>query len=402
MSEPTEAGNPQPVSPVLGDTDARTALGQAGVVHDVNQMLAVILGRAELLLQREGGEGDREDLQAIALATRDAAAMLKRLQRGLPPRQPGGSSAAVNLKDTVAEVFLLIRPAGSAGWHQPGQKAPSPAWVMDPAVPGDLYTTVPGQVVREVLSNLVVNALEAMPTGGRVEIDALAEGERVVVTVTDSGPGLDRAAADHIFEPGYTSSGQEFRGVGLAGSRQLLKCFDGRLDLASQRGPGASFQLDLPMIRPPAKSVGERASDTETRSVPEARSASFPVLVVDDDEAVRGMLADVLAELDCLVTVARDARTALDHFAPGVFGLVVVDQTLPGRSGMELASLLRQQDPEVIIALISGWGQEELLAGVDPASVDLTASKPLDWARINEILNHGAALLRERRETGSG
>ncbi|MCK9995088.1 MAG: hybrid sensor histidine kinase/response regulator [Candidatus Krumholzibacteria bacterium] len=375
------------------------SLRQAGVVHDVNQMLAVIMGRAELLQQCEGSNSRREDLAAIILAAGDAAAMLKRLQRGLPPPHGHGDQAAVNLREAVRAVSLLIRPEGTERWASPEEESGQGSWIFDLGVPADLFTSVPGQVIREVLSNLLVNALEVLPDGGRIRVDAATDRGRVVLTIADNGPGLDKETAHRIFEPGFTSSGGEFRGIGLAGSRQLLKCFDGRLDLGPDQGTGAQFLLDLPRVEPvPAKSEAE-VSKVDGQ---ESRPVSFPVLVVDDEPAVRDMLSDVLTELDCRVTVARDANSALDRFVPEEFGLAMVDQSLPGRSGLELAAVLRERDPYLVVVLITGWGQEETLASVDPAIVDMTATKPLEWTHIIELLDKGERLNRQRRDAGSG
>ncbi|MEN8005966.1 MAG: ATP-binding protein [Candidatus Krumholzibacteriota bacterium] len=399
MPEKRGGGDRNPAANNHSETSAAALLRKAGAVHDINQMLAVIVGRAELLLMREGSGSRREDLEAIVLAAGDAAAMIKRLQRGLPEDQRDGSAAVVNLRDAVRAVSLLIRPEGTGSWAKAGHDESPGSWVLEQDVPADLFSSVPGQVVREVLSNLLINALEVLPAGGRINIAASARQGRVTLSVTDNGPGLDKDLAGRIFEPGFSSSGEEFRGVGLAGSRQLLKCFDGRLDLDSEQGIGARFLVDLPRIDRVVHAAEEKnRGETE----PGSRPAGFPVLVVDDDTGVRDMLTDVLTELDCRVTPFRDAHSALEGFAPGKFGLALVDQSLPGRSGLELASLLRKQDQSLVIVLITGWGREELLAGADKAIVDLTATKPLEWKRLNEILDKSADLLRQRRLAGSG
>jgi len=387
-----------PANQYPADTVEGASLRQAGAVHDVNQMLAVIMGRAELLQQREVSDSRREDLGAIILAAGDAAAMLKRLQRGLPPPQGQGDQAAVNLREAAQAVSLLIRPEKTRRWAQPEDDPGPQSWVFDLAVPADLFTSVPGQVVREVLSNLLVNALEVLPDGGIIRVDAGADQGRVVMTVTDNGSGLDKETAHRIFEPGFTSSNGEFRGIGLAGSRQLLKCYDGRLDLGPDQGPGAQFQLDLPSVE---HTSGVPESGTSPPVGQDSRPVSFPVLVVDDEPAVRDMLSDVLTELECRVTAVPDAKSAIDRFVPGEFGLALLDQTLPGQSGLELAARLREKDSCLAVVLITGWGQEEVLASVDPAIVDMTATKPLEWTRIIELLDRGESLNRQRRETAN-
>lgn len=222
--------------------------------------------------------------------------------------------------------------------------------------------------------------------------------ERVKLNVTDNGPGLDKKIAARIFEPGFSSSGEEFRGIGLAGSRQLLECFDARLVTGPESPAGAHFVMDLPLAPAPRAIAEEKCGP---QGEPGDRPTGFRVLVVDDEPGVRDMLTDLLTEMDCLVASFRDAREALAGFSPGRFGLALVDQTLPGRSGLELAARLRELDRSLVIVLISGWGQEEMLATADPAIVDQTAVKPLEWVRLNEILDKGSRLHRKRRQAGA-
>ena len=353
-------------------------------------MLAVIMGRAELLLERGLNAGIADDLRAIILAADDAAAMLKRLRRGVPQRDRE-EEAAVNLRRAAEAVGLLIRPPMTGKWGLPAAGG-GPRWDFTWDVPADLHTSVPGQVMREVLSNLLVNALEVMPTGGNIRLDAMADPARVRVTVADDGPGLDNETARRIFEPGFTSREGDFRGIGLAGSRQLLKCFDGRLELAAGQEPGAAFVLDLPRAAAPPTGSAEPVASAA------AAAAGLDVLVVDDETGVREMLTDVLTALGCRVTAARDATEGLEAFGRGGFDLALLDQTLPGRSGLDLAGALRERDPHLVVVLVSGWGQEEVLAGADPAVVDLTAYKPLPWNRIREILAQATGIHQQRKD----
>ena len=351
------------------------------------------MGRAELLLERETTEPCAEDLRAIVLAAGDAAAMVKRLQGGLPPQVREGAESAVSLHETAETVSLLIRPAETGRWGPSPDGAAGSVWEFKRDVPADLFTSVPGQVVREVLSNLLVNALEALPSGGHILLDAMADPERVILTVADDGPGLDNETAERIFETGFTSHQEEFRGVGLAGSRQLLKCFDGRLDLGPQQVVGARFVLDLPRVAAPPVSP----TVLPRKVAMDHKAAGLKVLVVDDEPAVRQMLGDVLAELGCRVVTARNAAEALVEFDQGEFELALIDQTLPGKSGLDLAAGLRERDGHLVVVLISGWGQEEVLAGADPAIVDMTDNKPLELSRIRDILARASGLHGHRK-----
>lgn len=392
MSANHRDGNPDPTGTGHADLSVDATLRRSGAVHDINQMLAVIMGRAELLLQREATEPCEEDLKAIVLAAGDAAAMLKRLQRGLPAQGQDSSPPSVSLRETAEAISLLIRPAATGRWGASPAGEAGPAWEFQWDVPADLYTSVPGQVVREVLSNLLLNALDVLPGGGRIMLEAMGDPGRVVLTVADDGPGLDNETARRIFEPGFTSHEGEFRGIGLAGSRQLLKCFDSRLDLGPIQGPGARFVLDLPRAAPPPS-----RTEPAQKTVQGFRTMGLKVLVVDDEPAVRDMLSDVLTEFKCEVITARNASEALTEFSHGGFALAILDQTLPGRTGLDLASDLREQDEALVVVLISGWGQKEVLATVDPALIDMTENKPLEMKRIKDILVRASGLHDQRK-----
>lgn len=363
--EPDDSGQPP-----------EEALAVAGVVHDVNQMLAVITGRAGLLLKRAEDAELARHLQAILLASGDAATMLKRLSGG----QTAGVAAQGRtlLREVAEQARLLVWPADDQAWP----------WQND--IGEQLSTSVPPQVLREVLANLLLNALEVMPDGGRMTLSA-EEGPdgRVLLRVSDSGPGLPNGDPEQIFGLGFSASGKKGRGVGLAGCRQLLQGAQGMLtaEVRPAGGPsGAILILDLP--------VGEStvaASGGAPAAVP-----AMAVLVVDDEVVVREMLSDVMAEWGCGVQAYRDGATTLAQYTPGSAAVAVIDVNLPGISGLELATRLRDSDPCLSIVMVTGWRQDDILAKTDPLVVDQKAHKPLELANIRDILIQGHQLNQAR------
>jgi CheY-like chemotaxis protein len=256
----------------------------------------------------------------------------------------------------------------------------------------DLVARVPGQVLREVLVNLFLNALEAMPERGGLTVSAAARDDRVVLTVADEGPGLAPEDAERIFAPGATGHDDPARGTGLAGCRQLLAAVGGRLSFVPDAGPGAVFELDLPAGTPPAR--------TEPAAEPLVAGAAPAVLVIDDEPPVRAMLVDLLGEMGCRVSGARSLRTGREVFAAESFDVVLLDVSLPDGSGLDLAAELRRLDPAVALVAMTGLDREAALAGADRHGVDLEAVKPLTWDGIRDIVNRGAALAEARRRTG--
>lgn len=354
-----------------------------GVVHDIKQMLMVITGRAGLLLEHDPDPELRQHLLAMELAASDVGAMLGRLP-GMGAGIPGENIADVLL--VVQESCRLIQPPDRKGWAGPDQAVESGSWSVELRIQDDLLAGLPAQILREVINNLLTNALEAMPSGGRIVFSGSTQGDRVHLQVQDSGPGIPPDRTTAIFESGFTTSGKGDRGVGLTGCRDLLKQFDGALTLAPDTGEGAVFIIDLPLA-------------TQVRSRPET-GAMEPgeVLVVDDEPAVRDMLADVLTELGWQPSVAVDAAQALEQFSTGRFPVALVDQSLPGVSGLELALELREMDPRIVLVLVTGWGNEDIMSRASASGIDITAEKPLGVGKIRSILGQASVLYRKHDE----
>jgi len=367
-----------PNPPSDGRSDRPEDLRRDGVVHDVNQMLSVIVGRAGFLRERATDEDQRSDLAGIMQAARDAAVILRRLSGPTP-------ASSCCLRDCVVGALSVIQPPGAAGWVAPGPAEPG-AWQADNRVAPELGAQVPASEVREVLGNLLLNALAAMPGGGGIRLTAEVAGDRVRLTVSDSGPGLPPDAAGRIFEAGYSTSGEDGRGVGLASSRQLLEDRGGRLDLVSaDPGRGATFVLDLPVGQPVPRTAA-----------PETTVPALSVLVVDDEPTVAEMLGDVLGAWGCRVDLAADAAAAEELFVAGRYELALVDWNLPGRSGLDLAEQLREADPVVSIVLMTGLDRESELADAVGTDADDTLVKPLELDALRRVLLESADLVAAR------
>lgn len=359
----------------------------AGVVHDANQMLAVITGRAGLLLRR--APEHREHLEAILLAAADAAAMLRRIG-GEPGPAPG--AAAAEVAAVVAEAALLAAP-GECGWAPADGAGAAGPWSLESRLAPGLWVALPAPALREVLVNLLANALAALPGGGRIVVESTRQGAECRLSVADDGPGLPVADPEEVFAAGFTTSGRAGRGIGLASCRQLLAAHGATLGAAPGGGPGAVFTIVAPACPPPAGAGPAAAAGSSAGA--STGVDGLQVLVIDDEPAVREMLADVLAELGCRVTCHRDGAGALDAGAPGTAALALVDCRLPGLDGPAVAARLRERAPGLVVALMTGWDRDEDLPA--PGSADFLVRKPLALAALQELLAQADALRQERR-----
>lgn len=337
--------------------------------HDLSQVLWAIQGRARLIASLAGA--DLTDQVASLLDEAAAAsAMLADADRGpcdvVTVADGAWSQAVAAVGERVGEPIVC------------GFDPPSPAMQVD----------LPAHVLRRVLANLFINAIEAMTAGGGVRCELVHGDDRVRLRVADDGPGLPTTARERLFEPGATVGKGRGRGLGLAGSRSLLRRHGGDLDLVPGSG-GATFELDLPLAAP-ADAPGRVADRLDI-----ARGGHL--LVVDDDVSVRGMLAELLAMDDHRVVLASDHDSALAAFDGGVYDAVLIDLGLAGPTGRDLAAALRSRDAAVALIMLTGWGRERELASVPASLADFTGLKPLDLPELRTLLSRAIERTAARR-----
>lgn len=357
-----------PAGEALPEDDASVPV--AGVVHDVSQMLAVIAGRAGLLLSGSVEPDQTRHLRTILLACEDAAAMLGRLkpQGGAAGRWPGSA----RLTDVAEQAQLLVWPTDrpTLQWHN--------------RIGDDLAAAVPAQLLREVLCNLLLNAVAVLPDGGKVTLGAEpGAAGRVILRVADDGPGLPPGDPERLFVSGVSTSGEPGRGIGLGNCRQLLATVGASLS-ASAGATGAVFVVDLP--------AGQPREAQNATGMPAGE-----VLVVEDETGVREMMREVLSAWGCGVQAYRDASAALAQYRPGTASVALIDENLPGLSGRELASRLRVGDPCLYIVLVSGWQAGAGRNTPDPDVVDRQESKPVALPDLKAIVAQGHQLNLIRR-----
>ncbi|HVS82327.1 MAG TPA: PAS domain S-box protein [Pyrinomonadaceae bacterium] len=350
--------------------DKLRALGQlaSGVAHDFNNSLAAILGRAQLILRRVKDEELIRSLGIIVTAAEDAASTVRRIQTF--------ARKSVDSELELLDIGSLLRDAieiTRTRWENEARAAGLNVDVTLNAEAG-LFARGNASELREVFVNLIVNAVDAMPDGGKLNICSQLRGERLRLRFADTGTGMKEEVRERVFEPFYTTKGVQGTGLGLAVSYGIIEGHQGSISVESKPGKGTTFYIDLPVAE-----AGESAAD-ENR--PEAPSPSLSVLVVDDEPFVRETLADMLADLDHKVVTADCGRDALAKVCSDDFDLVFTDLAMPEMDGWETAREIRKHRPDLPIVLVTGYG-----ATAQPPSdeLDLVAciiSKPFDFDQV--------------------
>ena len=352
-------------------TEKLRALGEmaSGVAHDFNNVLASILGRAQLLLRKVEDPKLRQWLQVIERAATDGARTVRRVQEFARIRrdQP---FVPVDLNRVVKEAVEVTQ----SRWGEEAQSqgvtievttvlAPVPAIAGDPAE------------LREALTNLILNAVDAMPAGGTLALTTQAGEDEVVLEVGDTGVGMSEEIQRQVFDPFFTTKGPKGTGLGLSITYGIVARHGGTITVASAAGQGTTFSLTLPV----RKAEPERPS-------PLVLPATSPIrcLVVDDEPLVLEALGDLLTVAGHSAVLVSDGAEAIARFKAEPFDLVLTDLAMRGTNGWQLARALKDHAPSVPVLLVTGLGVELSAAELLAHGVDAVLSKPV---KLEEILS---------------
>jgi CheY-like chemotaxis protein len=240
--------------------------------------------------------------------------------------------------------------------------------------------------LREAMTNLILNAVDAMPAGGTLSLTTALENGEIVVTVADSGVGIPEAIRGKIFDPFFTTKGPQGTGLGLSMTYGILSRHGARISVESREGQGTVFRLTFP----PGEAQDVEASP---RAEPASVGISLRCLVVDDEEEVGTVLGDVLKTGGHKVVVLNDGGEAIDRFRAEPFDLVFTDLAMPRVSGWQVAQAVKEIAPTVPVILVTGFGVELSAEERHAQGVDLVLVKPL---RISEVLDVVARAARRR------
>lgn len=376
------------------------ALGEmaSGISHDINNSIAPAAMMTDLLLEQESqlSKEGRSRLDIVRRAVRDVAATVSRMQELYRRRPAGQALAPIDLNPLIEHVLELTR----SRWRDIPQEHGAVIQVevhLDPQLP-----RVRGieSEIRESLTNLVLNAADAMPEGGLLSLetrcrpDAAAEGgQLVVLEVRDSGVGMDEETRRRCVEPFFTTKGDRGTGLGLPMVFCVAERHEAEVEIASEPGQGTAVRLVFPAA--PAEDPGPaEACRTE-------KEERMSILVVDDDPILLDTLADALGSDGHWVTPASSAEAALAAFHSALagdrpFDLVFTDLGMPAVDGRRLAASIKESSPGTPVVLLTGWGQQLASEGEKPPHVDILLSKP---PRLKDL--RGAIRRCRRRDAGA-
>lgn len=372
-----------------------SALGQlaSGVAHDFNNSLASILGRSELMLKHTDDPKIKRGLEIIAKSARDGAKTVKRIQDFARQRSEH-DFLPVDVDQMLLDVSEITRPR----WRD-GAEAKNIHIQLE--LKNQSGAQVNGDVseLRDVLVNVIFNAVHAMPMGGNLTLSAEVVNDQVILSVIDTGVGMPAEVRSRVFDPFFTTKGVEGMGLGLAVGYGVIRRHKGTIEVESELGKGSVFRIKLPVAAVSDHSLNDPQSCVSGTTI--RRPNMIKILIVDDEEEVRNLLKEILEDANCEAVTASQAYDGLKLFNEGSFDAVFTDLGMPGMSGWELARAIRQKNSHVPLAIITGWGEAVTTSEREVAQVDWVVSKPFSMVQIGDIAQEVSLRRQEMLKTKS-
>jgi PAS domain S-box-containing protein len=351
------------------------ALGQmaSGIAHDINNAMSPVAIYTDSLLERERNlsAAGRSQLETIQRAVDDVTRTVVRMREFYRPREAQLTLAPVDMNAVVRQVLELTR----ARWSDMAQQR---GVVID--VHTELAADVPtimgaGNEIRDALTNLIFNAIDAMPDGGALRVRTALTPDRgaVQVEVIDAGIGMDEETRRRCLEPFFTTKGERGTGLGLAMVYGAVQRHSADIEIESAVGKGTTVRLSFSI----PSTVAEDAAATATVGA----VLRLRILIVDDDPLVLKSVREALEADGHSITTADGGQAGIDAFlaarAQGSpFPVVITDLGMPYVDGRRVSSAIKTAAPETIVLMLTGWGQRLVAEGDVPPHVDQLLSKP--------------------------
>lgn len=365
------------------------ALGQmaSGIAHDINNAISPVALYAQSLLEREPGLSARarDYLENIERAITDVAATVGRLREFYRQREPQMVLTPVRLDQLVRQVVELTR----ARWSDmPQQRGKVIDLVLELASDLPRARGVESEI-REALTNLVFNAVDAMSDGGTLTVRthqiASPTGPQVCIDVRDTGVGMDEETRRRCLEPFFTTKGERGTGLGLGMVYGVMQRHGGELDIDSSVGKGTTMTLRFPI----AESDGAARALLEEH--PPAIGQRRRILLVDDDPLLLKSLRDTLEAEGHVIHAANGGQAGIDAFQAALargepFEAVITDLGMPHVDGRKVSQAIKEASAATPVIMLTGWGQRIVAEGDIPDHVDEVLSKPPKLRELRVVI----------------
>ena len=349
----------------------------SGVAHHFNNLLGIVLRRTEILEKHLSGRPNLiTDLEVIRRASLDGAQTVKRIQNFAKQEKP--LFVDIDLNEILQEVVEIT----TVKWRDDALKAGVKIQVDStfskiPKISGNAPD------LKELFTNLILNAVDSMPNGGRIFLETRLEDDHIVAICRDEGIGMGNETLQKIFDPFFTTKGTKGNGLGLSLAYDIVRKHKGDITVTSETGKGTEFKVSFP----PAQ-LGQATTTDEFKVENKQKVLGQSVLLIDDEEDYRNSTAELLKDFGHKVYTAASGSEALNYLGNQDIQLDVVlsDLTMPDMSGWEVIDQIKSCSKETKVIVVSGHGGFLENNDLKKHSVDYVLSKPCTVDQVHEAI----------------
>ncbi|HEY0105033.1 MAG TPA: ATP-binding protein [Rhizomicrobium sp.] len=364
------------------------AIGQmaSGIAHDINNAILPASIYTQSLLETEPNlsERGRTQLATVKRAVDDVGATVARMREFYRERETDVEPLPVDLNESIPQAIELTR----ARWSDMPQRTGIAIAMHSDLDPGLPPIAGVDNEIREVLTNLIFNAVDAMPQGGTLTLRTRGAphgscASEVRLEVADTGTGMDETTRRRCLEPFYTTKGERGTGLGLAMVCGVVQRHGGRIEIESAPGAGTVIRLVFPAM--PASNIPQHAAEAAADEV-----GPLKILLVDDDPHVLDSMMMVLEMDGHAVVAAEGGQAGIDAFGKAQaenmpFSVVITDLGMPRVDGAQVAHAIKTLSPATPIILLTGWGRRLSGDNDQPPDVDFTLAKPPQLPELRKV-----------------
>ena len=342
----------------------------SGIAHDFNNTLSSILGYGELLLENPN---QLDYLERILSAGHDARQIVRRLREFYKSGNDGEPYTAVNFNAMIDQAVSVTMPRWS------GQALTWGAHITVKRQLGEIPFVAGNPVeLRELLTNLIFNAVDALPHGGQILIRTATEGDTAVIRLIDDGVGMDADTVRRCLEPFFTTKGEHGTGLGLSVAHGIVQRHKGTIHIESEPHVGTTVTLRFPGTT--------EAAITAALPVTPVLERPLKILFVDDQPIICELVSELLRSDGHAVDTAGSGGLALEKCQRVNYDLVITDLAMPGMNGGQLAGVLRQLNPTKPIIMLTGFADLVGDASGPNTNIDLVLAKPASLEELRRAI----------------
>ena len=350
----------------------------AGVAHDINNILAVISGKVQLIdMECKSNKQLSHELNAIIRAADDGAEIASKMLRFTKTKRGATEFVPFNIGYLIEQTIDFTKPR----WKNMAQ-AKGINYHIDKEGMREIPEVFcsPAEL-REVLINIINNALDAMPDGGSLSFSTWSNENTVFISISDTGTGMPEEVKKKIYDPFFTTRRPEGTGLGMSTSYGIIEEHGGKINVESEVGKGTTFTLSIPNDK---KTVQRSISPEPSQEI---KAKGLRVLVVDDNEDMRSILHQLLSKIGCNVKTAENGAYAIELSKREEFDIVLCDLVMPDIYGYDVVKALNELEKSPKIGIITGWAEKLNPREREDLTIDFMVKKPFKLSALTKQIN---------------